>query len=115
VISIKRLEQNDLVLRIEQRQARSIEAASSARGHQNLRVRIRPNAVVRGQLSSDRVTQCGDAVEAGVGVQALFDCLDPASGYKRGKLGITDSLGEIDSADPIRIRGSRRSRILPAE
>jgi hypothetical protein len=107
VVPIKGLEENDLVSRIEQRQARSIEPASSACGHQNFRIRIRPNAVVRSQLTSDGVTQCRDAVEAGVRVQALFDCLDSTLRYERRKFGIADSLREIDPTDALALDGHR--------
>ena len=101
VIAVEGLEEDDLVAGIEQGQRGGVERAGGSGGDENLGFGIGVDAVVGGELGGDGFAQRGDAVEAGVGVEATVDRVDRALGGERRKFGIADALGEIDSADAI--------------
>lgn len=101
MITVVGLEEDDLVPGIEKREARGVEGARGARGHDDLPLRIRLDLVVLAGLRGDGLTQARQTVEARVAVHSRRDRAARALEHDHRRLGIADALGEVDSARPL--------------
>src|SRR5579871_358348 len=101
VITVERLEEDDLVAWIQQRKTGSIQRPRGSRGHQHLGIRVGRDAVVSLEFSRDCLSQRLNTVQPRVDVVALMDGLDRRIRYEIRQVGIAYSLREIDAADTI--------------
>ncbi len=105
MVAIKRLEQEHFVARIEQGHRRGVKSPGSSAGHQDFCLRVVSQAVILLLFLGDRVAQAGDAVKPRIDV---VTCVDGGMGFcldGRGNGGVADSLGKVDAADTVALRG----------
>ena len=110
VVAVVRLEQDDLVARIEERETRSRESAGRTRGHHDFAHRIEREPVAPLDLLRHRASQRENPFGRGVDHLVLADRIDRARGNGRRCRQIADALTEIDPVHRI-ARASHRADV----
>ncbi len=107
VIAIERLEQDDLVARIEQRQRRGIESACRARRHQHLRVGIHREMIVPLKLPCYCLPQRSHTIQPGIDVVPFMDRLDGPLHHRGWHLRVADPLRQVHAPHPVALNSHR--------
>jgi hypothetical protein len=101
VVAVERLEEEDVVARVEQGHGGGVETAGGAGGDEDFGFGVVGEGVVAELLGGDGVAEAGDAVEAGVDVVTVVDGLDGGLLDRSGDGSVADALGEVDAADGV--------------
>ena len=98
VVAIEGLEDNDFIRWIEQRQAGTVERSGRASSDHDLVFRIGFDFVVVAHLARDGTAQIGDAIEAGVRVEAALDGGFRPAAHRQWDFRIADSLCQVHAS-----------------
>ena len=109
VAVVERLEHDDLVARLAQREQRGGDGLGGAGGHEHLGVGVELEAVEAALVLGDRLPQLGDAEPGRVLVVPAAIAADAARrrAHLGGPVGVGEALAEVDRAG----RGGQRRHL----